>query len=91
MGTQITKKVFSRFGLTMHARTGDKSSKTKVFFFPSTRTIKRWRHNKNFNRITSQESNNKDVEFKEDSKVDLSETCKKAPETKPLILNEETK
>ena len=49
----------------MHAEIGDKSSKTKVVFFPRTRIIKRLRHSTNYDIITSQENNDNDVEFKE--------------------------
>ena len=40
LGTKIIKRVFARIGLTIYTGAGNKISKTKAVFFPSTGTIK---------------------------------------------------
>ena len=86
--------MFDRFGLTIHTGFGKKKSKTKVVFFPSTKTIKRWRCKSNDFMLNPSDSSDSadvvDLRSNLPLNVDLLKVHKNAPETAPLILDEIT-
>ena len=94
IGIKIIKKVFNRFGLTIHSGFGKKKSKTKTVFFPSTKTIKRWRYNSNDFMLNSSDTSDYadviDLRPNIPLNIDLLKIYKNAPETAPLVLDEIT-